>query len=66
MSMLLELAFCTGKHMTMRCQVRKKHLIFTYGHYILSGGCYLLSYRYNLVSVAHYFLPYWYDSLLYQ
>ena len=37
-----------------------------HGHYILSDGCYFLSYRYNLVCVAHYFLPYRYDSLSYQ
>ena len=37
----------------------KKHLLFTlYGHYILSDGGYFPSYRYNLVCVAHYFLPY--------
>ena len=44
----------------------KTPTIYTYGHYILSDGCYFLPYRYNLVCVAHYFLPYRYDSLSYQ
>ena len=50
----------------MRCQVGKNTIIYIYGHYILSDGCYILSFRYNLVCVAHYLLPYRYDSLSYQ
>ena len=26
-----------------------KNILFTYGHYIISHGCYFSSYRYNLV-----------------
>ena len=41
-------------------------IIYIYGHYIISDGCYFLSYSYNLDCVAHYFLPCRYDSLSYQ
>ena len=54
------------KGSSMRCQVGKQHLLFTYGYYILCDGCYFLSYRFNLVYVANCFLPYRYDSLSYQ
>ena len=49
----------------MRCQVGKKHLLFTYMAIIFSLIGDIYTYRYNLVCVAHYFLPYRYDSLSY-
>ena len=46
--------------------VKNTYYLHIYGHFMLSDGCYFLSYRYNLVCVAHYFWQYMYDSLSYQ
>ena len=63
---LWQLMFCQASYWVWGANakwVKNTYYLHIYGHFLLSDGCYFLSYRYNLVCVAHYFWQYMYDSL---